>query len=242
MKKAAPPQNRYKADLREWMFLLLEQFKLGELLGKAPFDAWGEDEVRTTISECYRFVREVTGPLNAIADSVGCKLENGKVITPDEFKDAWAKLYEAGWKGVGVDPEFGGAGAPRSVQVLIEELLSGSNPSFNTYPGLAHGAGETIEACGTREQKDLFCRNMFHGKWGGTMCLTEPHAGSDVGSSRSSALKNADGSYSIRGTKIFISAGDQDLTEISCIWCSLASRARRPERRGSRSSSFRRCA
>ncbi len=213
MKKAAPPQNRYKADLREWMFLLLEQFQLGELLGKAPFDAWGEDEVRTTITECYRFVREVTGPLNAIADSVGCKLENGKVITPDEFKGAWAKLYEAGWKAVGIDTEFGGAGAPRSVQVLIEELLSGSNPSFNTYPGLAHGAGETIEACGTREQKDLFCRNMFHGKWGGTMCLTEPHAGSDVGAARTSATKNADGTYSIRGTKIFISAGDNDLTE-----------------------------
>jgi alkylation response protein AidB-like acyl-CoA dehydrogenase len=211
--KTISKQNKYKADLREWSFLLFEQFETDKLLGKAPFENWGKDEIVSSLSECYRFCREVTGPLNATGDAEGCHFENGKVTTPAGFKEAWEKLHAAGWKVIGVDPEFGGAGAPRSVQVLIEELLSGSNTAFNSYPGLAFGASEVIEAFGTPDQRQRFCHNMYGGKWGGTMCLTEPHAGSDVGSSRSSATKNADGSYSIRGTKIFISAGDQDLTE-----------------------------
>ncbi|MEO8797926.1 MAG: acyl-CoA dehydrogenase [Polyangiaceae bacterium] len=195
------------------MFLLMEQFKLGELLGKAPFEAWGEDEVRSSLNECYRFVREVTGPLNAVGDQLGCTIEDGNVKAPEPFKEAWTKLYEAGWKSIGIDPEFGGAGSPRSLQIIIEELLSGSNPAFNMYPGLAHGASEVIEECGTKEQKEIFCHNMFHGKWGGTMCLTEPQAGSDVGSARTTATKNADGTYTIRGTKIFITGGEHDLAE-----------------------------
>ena len=211
--KPTPAINRYKADLREMFFLLFEQFALGELLGKSPFDAWGEEEVRQSITECYRWVREVSGPLNAIGDAEGCRLENGQVLTPTGFKDAWKKLYEAGWKSIGVSAEHGGAGAPRSVQIMIEELLSGANTAFTMYSGLTYGAAEVIEAFGTDEQKHLFCERMFNGKWGGTMCLTEPQAGSDVGSARTSATKNADGTYAIRGTKIFISAGDHDLAD-----------------------------
>src|SRR6185437_8319354 len=113
--------NRYKADLRELQFLLFEQFRLQELLGKAPFENWGEDECRNSLSECYRFVREVTGPLNAVGDHEGCKVENGHVVTPKGFKEAWRKLYEAGWKSIAVDPEHGGAGAPHTLQVMIEE-------------------------------------------------------------------------------------------------------------------------
>ncbi len=205
--------NRYKADLRELSFLLFEQFKLDEILSKPPFEAWGPDEVRTTLSECYRWVREVTGPLNATGDTEGCHLEGGQVRTPAGFKEAWSKLYEAGWKSIAVDPEHGGAGSPHSLQVLVEELLSGSNLAFSTYSGLAFGAAEVIETFGTPEQKALYCARMFGGTWGGTMCLTEPHAGSDVGASRTTAERNADGTYSIRGTKVFISAGDHDLTE-----------------------------
>jgi alkylation response protein AidB-like acyl-CoA dehydrogenase len=205
--------NRYKADLRELQFLLFEQFGVGELLGKPPFEAWGEQEVRTALAECYRFVREVTGPLNATADHEGCRVEGERVITPTGFKDAWKKLYEAGWKSIGVSPEHGGAGAPHSVQILVEEMLSGSNAAFNMYPGLAFGAAEVIAAFGTPEQKQLYCARMFGGTWGGTMCLTEAHAGTDVGSARTSATKNADGSYSITGTKVFISGGDHDLAE-----------------------------
>jgi alkylation response protein AidB-like acyl-CoA dehydrogenase len=205
--------NRYKADLRDFTFLLFEQFKIGELLGKEPFEGWGEEEVRTSLAECYRFAREVTGPLNVVGDIEGCKLEDGTVKTPTGFKDAWKKLYEAGWKAIAVAPEDGGAGAPHSVQILVEEILSGSNAAFNMYPGLAYGAAEVIELFGTPEQKKLFCHNMFTGKWGGTMCLTEPHAGTDVGSAKTSASRNPDGSYTIRGTKIFISGGDHDLAE-----------------------------
>jgi alkylation response protein AidB-like acyl-CoA dehydrogenase len=205
--------NRYKADLREWSFLLFEQFKIDGILGKPPFAAWGADEVRSTLSECYRWVREVTGPLNAVGDAEGCRLEGGQVKTPQGFKEAWTKLYEAGWKSIAVDEEYGGAGAPRAVQVLVEELLSGANTAFNMYPGLAYGAAEVLEAFGTPEQKALFCPRMFGGRWGGTMCLTESNAGSDVGASRSTATKNDDGTYSIRGNKVFISGGDHDLAE-----------------------------
>ena len=213
MTKPIQTINRYKADLREFQFLLFEQFKLGDLLGKAPYEAWGEEEVRSSLAECYRFAREVLGPLNVVGDIQGCKLENGHVITPTGFKDAWKKLYEAGWKSIGVPPELGGAGAPRTLQVLVEEMLSGANAAFNMYPGLAYGAAEVIEQFGTADQKHKFAEHMFNGKWGGTMCLTEPHAGTDVGSAKTSASRNADGSYSVRGTKIYISGGDHDLAE-----------------------------
>ncbi len=205
--------NRYKADLRDFQFLLFEQFKIGELLGKAPFEAWGEDEVKSSLAECYRFVREVTGPLNATGDHEGCRVEGGRVLTPTGFKDAWTKLYEAGWKSIGVETEHGGAGSPHTVQILVEEMLSGANAAFNMYPGLAFGAGEVIASFGTPEQKSLYCARMFGGTWGGSMCLTEPHAGTDVGSARTAATKNADGSYTLTGTKIFISGGDHDLAE-----------------------------
>jgi alkylation response protein AidB-like acyl-CoA dehydrogenase len=211
MSKPVQTINRYKADLREFNFLLFEQFKLQDLLGKEPFAAWGPDEIKTSLTECYRFVREVTGPLNASGDAQGCRLENGAVKTPDGFKEAWDKLYEAGWKSISVNPDHGGAGAPSSVRVLVEELISGSNTAFSMYPGLAHGASAVIEAFGTPEQKALYCERLFTGKWAGTMCLTEPQAGSDVGSARTTAKRNPDGTYSITGTKIFISAGDHDL-------------------------------
>ncbi len=211
MTKPIQTINRYKADLREFMFLLFEQFKLGDLLGKGAYEGWGEEEVRSSLAECYRFSREVTGPLNVVGDIEGCKIVDGQVITPTGFKDAWTKLYEAGWKAIAVSPELGGAGAPRSVQVLVEELLSGSNTAFNMYPGLAYGAAEVIEHFGTPDQKKLYAQNMFTGVWGGTMCLTEPHAGTDVGAAKTTATRNPDGTYTIRGTKIYISGGDHDL-------------------------------
>ena len=213
MTKPIQTINRYRADLREFQFLLFEQFKLGDLLGKAPYEAWGAEEVKSSLAECYRFAREVLGPLNVVGDMQGCRLENGHVITPTGFKDAWKKLYEAGWKSISVPAELGGAGAPRTLQILIEEILSGANAAFNMYSGLAYGAAEVIEQFGTPEQKKNFAENMFGGKWGGTMCLTEPHAGTDVGSAKTSATRNADGSYAVRGTKIYISGGDHDLAE-----------------------------
>ena len=206
-------QNRYKADLREMKFLLFEQFNLGELLGQAPYENWGKDECSMVIDECYKFSCEVLGPLNAVGDRQGCKLENGAVKTPTGFKEAWTKLYEAGWKAISTDAQYDGQGAPHAIQVIVEEFLSGANCAFNMYPGLAFGAAEVIQHFGTPAQRELYLKRMYHGTWGGTMCLTEPQAGSDVGSSSSTAVKRADGKYDIKGTKIFISGGDHDLAE-----------------------------
>jgi alkylation response protein AidB-like acyl-CoA dehydrogenase len=211
--KPIPAINRYKADLREFTFLLFEQFGIDKLLGQPPFDAWGLDECKATLAAAYRWVREVTGPLNAIGDHQGCKIEDGKLITPTGFKEAWKSLYEAGWKQIAADPEWGGGGAPRSLQAFVEEMITGSNTAFSMYAALSVGAGEVIESFGTEEQKKLYYPRMLAGQWAGTMCLTEPQAGSDVGSAKTSATSNGDGSYTIRGTKIFISAGDHDLTE-----------------------------
>lgn len=206
-------QNRYRADLRELRFLLFEQFRLEEILGKEPFEAWGRDEVMMVMDESYKFACDVLGPLNAVGDRQGCRLENGAVTTPKGFKEAWDKTYEAGWKSIAVSPEWEGQGAPYSLWVIVEEFLSGANTAFNMYPGLAVGAAEVIEQFGTQEQKERYLPPMHSGKWGGTMCLTEPHAGSDVGSSSSTAEKLPDGTYRIKGTKIFISGGDHDLAE-----------------------------
>ena len=205
--------NTYKIDLREVFFTLFEQFRFGEVAGQAPFDAWGPDEAKAVVDATYRFAKEVLGPLNASGDREGCHIENGHLITPKGFKDAWTKLYEQGFKTLAVDPHHGGQGAPTSLQVVVEELLSGANTAFNMYPGLAFGAAEVIGECGTPEQQKKYVERMLTGVWGGTMCLTEPHAGSDVGSSKTVAKRNADGTYSIRGTKIFISGGDHDLAD-----------------------------
>src|SRR6266851_2044882 len=205
--------NWYKANLREMFFVLFEQFRFSELAGREPFAAWGEDEAKAVLQETYRFAKDVLGPLNSVGDREGCRLENGEVHTPSGFKDAWRQLYEAGFESVAISPEHGGQGAPRMIQVLVEEMLSGANAAFNMYPGLASGAAATIEQCGTADQVRRYAKKMFTGQWGGTMCLTEPHAGSDVGAARSEARRNSDGTFRIRGTKIFITGGDHDLAE-----------------------------
>jgi len=205
--------NWYKADLREMSFVLFEQFRFGELVGREPFTAWGVDEAKAVLEETYRFAKEVLGPLNSSGDRTGCRLENGQVYTPTGFKSAWSQLYEAGYPSVSESVEHGGQGAPRMIHVLVEEMLSGANAAFNMYPGLASGAAALIANCGTPDQARRFAKKMFTGTWGGTMCLTEPHAGSDVGAAKTEAVKNADGTYRIRGTKIFISGGDHDLAE-----------------------------
>ena len=207
-------QNRYKADLRDMRFVLFEQFRLGELLGgDNKFADWDVDSINEVLTQAYRFACDVLGPLNAVGDRHGCKIVDGEVKTPPGFKAAWNKFYEAGWKSLSVEPEHGGQGAPLALQVLVEELISGSNVAFGMYPGLAHGAAEVITVFATPEQRAVYLPKMHGGQWGGTMCLTEPQAGSDVGSARTSAKKRADGKYDIKGTKIYISGGDHDLAE-----------------------------
>jgi alkylation response protein AidB-like acyl-CoA dehydrogenase len=208
---AAP--NRYKADLREHRFLLFEQFHVQELFGREPFEGWGRPEAEMVLDEAYKFCCDVLGPLNGSGDREGCRLEAGSVKTPTGFREAWKKLYEAGWKAIGAPAEYDGQRAPAILQLCVEEFLCGANPAFNMYPGLAVGAAEVLLHFGTPEQKEKYLHKMLHGVWGGTMCLTEPHAGSDVGSARTSAKKIDGGRYLIKGTKIFISAGDHDLAD-----------------------------
>ncbi len=206
-------QNRYKADLREFRFLLFEQFHLEQLLGQAPFADWGPDEVKMVLDECYRYATEVVGPLNGKGDVEGCRLESGQVKTIEEFKGAWKALYEQGWRVLSVPVELGGQGAPTTLQAAAEELMSGANPAFAMYPGLTNGAAELIAHHGTPEQVDAWAKPMFAGTIAGTMCLSEPHAGSDVGAAKTTATPVGDGVYSIRGTKCWISAGDHELAQ-----------------------------
>lgn len=210
----AHKQNQYLADVRDINFVLFEQFGLGEILAHPHFaSSFDTESAKMVLGEAYKFACEVAGPLNAVGDSEGCRLEDGKVKTPTGFAEAWKQVYDQGLKQTALNPEFGGMGAPTLLTIAVEEFLCGSNAAFNMYPGLAMGAAEVVEQFGTHEQKELYLRRMFNGVWGGTMCLTEPHAGSDVGSARTKAIKQADGSFLISGTKVFISGGDHDMAE-----------------------------
>ncbi|MBC7973492.1 MAG: acyl-CoA dehydrogenase [Myxococcales bacterium] len=204
--------NQYKSNLRDLSFLLFEQFKLDELLGKAPYANWGKEEVVAVIEEAYGWVQKHLGPHNRSGDDEGCRIEAGQVRVPSGYQDAWKALFEAGWRTLGIDEAHGGQAGPFTLAMMVEELMCGSNASFNMYPALTQGAADVILSFGTPEQQATYVPNMFNGKWAGTMCLTEPHAGSDVGSASSVAVKRADGNYDIRGVKIFISGGDQDMT------------------------------
>lgn len=161
-------QNRYKADLREYQFLLFEQFRLDELLSKEPFQEWGPDEVKMVLDECYRFATEILGPTNALGDREGCRIEDGQVKTPEPFKNAWKQLYEQGWRVLSADEEMGGQGAPMTLQALTEEMMSGANPAFMMYPGLTHGAAELISHFGTAEQRNTYAKPMMDGRFDGT--------------------------------------------------------------------------
>src|SRR5262249_834888 len=208
---AMAQQNYYKADLRDLKFLLFEQFRLDELLGKPPFEHWGREECEAVIEQVYEWVKETTGPLNSSGDTEGCRLENGAVRTPAGFKEAWKSLYAAGWRGLAVEERFGGQGGPFSLAIACEEMHCGANIAFNMYPALTQGAADVIMTFGTPEQVTTYVPKMLNGTWAGTMRLTEAHAGSDVGSALTTAKKRTDGTYDIKGTKSFISSGDHAL-------------------------------
>ncbi len=205
--------NRYRCDLRDIRFLLFEQFGLGDLLAKPPYQDWAREDVDAVLDGVYQWSCDVIGPLNAVGDRVGCVLENGRVKTPPGFKEAWKSLYQAGWRGLGVSPQHGGQGGPMAVALMASEMMSGANTAFNMYPGLAQGVGEVITAFGTPAQVAAYSRKIVTGAYGGTMCLTEAHAGSDVGAALTRATPIGDGTYKIDGTKVFISSGDHDLAE-----------------------------
>src|SRR5215208_8402559 len=150
------PINRYKADLRDFRFVLFEQFKLQDLLGKAPFANWGKEEVETVLEEVYAWSTKVLGPLNGPGDAEGCRLENGEVKTPPGFKEAWKSLFAAGWRSLAVPEEHGGQAGPFTLHTVADEIMCGANVAFNMYPGLTQGAADVIITFGTPEQQKLY--------------------------------------------------------------------------------------
>ncbi|MDP3278701.1 MAG: acyl-CoA dehydrogenase [Deltaproteobacteria bacterium] len=204
--------NQYKVDLREIEFLLFEHLKANDVFGKGVFEPWDEETVKMSLAECVKFSQNVLGPLNASGDRQGCRVVDGRVLAPDGFGDAWKAVYAAGWRGIGISVEHGGQGSPKVVHVLCEEFQNGANTAFSMYPGLTVGAADVILEFGTDAQKHLYAPRMLDGRWGGTMCLTEAHAGSDVGSAKSGATRRSDGKYDIKGAKIYISGGDNQFT------------------------------
>jgi alkylation response protein AidB-like acyl-CoA dehydrogenase len=200
----------YTPPLDDLRFLLTQQFDLTELSGLFAEQGFDADLAVTLLEEAGRFCAEVIAPLNLPGDAAGCRLENGKVITAPGFAQAYAAFAEGGWCSLSAEPEYGGQGLPRTLQFLIDEMLSGANLSFGLFPGLTRGAVEAIVAHANGELKQKYLPKMISGEWTGAMALTESNAGTDLGLLRSRAVPNGDGSYAITGTKIFISSGDHD--------------------------------
>ena len=204
----------YKAPLREIRFVLYELLKADTLANAVP--AYAEatpDVIDAILEEAGKFCENELQPINHSGDEEGCHFENGVVTTPKGFKEAYAKFVEAGWPGLPCDPAYGGQGLPKLINFAVEEMICSANLSFGMYPGLSNGNYNAIHAHGSEEQKALYLPKLVSGIWSGTMCLTEPQCGTDLGMVKTRAEDNADGSWNLFGTKIFISAGEHDLAE-----------------------------
>ncbi|SFD45828.1 acyl-CoA dehydrogenase [Roseivivax sediminis] len=202
----------YHAPTKDLGFVLHEVLKIHEqdIPGYDELDA---DTTAAILEEAGKLSENVLAPLNPVGDRQGCVLENGVVRTPEGFKDAYEQMRAGGWMGLDADPEYGGQGMPYVLNCAVGEMFVSSNMAFNMYQGLTHGAYSAIHAHGSDAQKQTYLPNMIDGIWSGTMNLTEPHCGTDLGLIRTKAEPQDDGSYSITGSKIWISAGEHDLSE-----------------------------
>lgn len=204
----------YNAPLADMRFILNDVFNAEQFwqnnANLSHIDSATADAI---LEEMAKFTQNVTLPLNRTGDEEGARIENGDVFTPAGFKDAFKQYAEGGWIGLGADEEWGGQGMPKMLTVLTDEMLFATNPSFMLYPLLSVGAGMALNSYASEEQKQTYLPKIYSGEWAGTMCLTEPHAGTDLGIIRTKAERNDDGTYSITGTKIFITGGDNDLAE-----------------------------
>ncbi|WP_404937797.1 acyl-CoA dehydrogenase C-terminal domain-containing protein [Pseudomonas sp. JDS08PS003] len=205
----------YKAPLRDMRFVLNEVFEVAKLWAQLPALAETVDAetVEAILEEAGKVTARSIAPLSRSADEEGCHWKDTTVTTPEGFPQAYQTYAEGGWVGVGGDPEFGGMGMPKAVSAQVEEMVNSASLAFGLYPMLTAGACLSINAHASEELKTTYLPNMYAGVWAGSMCLTEPHAGTDLGIIRTKAEPQSDGSYAISGTKIFITGGEHDLTE-----------------------------
>ena len=201
----------YTPPLRDMQFVMHEVFKVTDEFKAMPQHAEVDvDTINAVIEEAGKFASEVIFPLNISGDTEGCVLDKAthEVKTPTGFKEAYDKYVEGGWAALSCDPAYGGQGLPFVLNQCLYEMMNSANQAWTMYPGLSHGAYEALHAHGTDEQKALYLPKLTSGEWTGTMCLTEPHCGTDLGMLRTKAEPLADGTYKITGNKIFISAGE----------------------------------
>ena len=205
----------YKAPLRDMRFVLNEVFEVSRLWAQLPAlaEVVDAETAAAILEEAGKVTAGTIAPLNRPGDEEGCQWNAGAVSTPAGFPEAYRTYAEGGWVGVGGDPAYGGMGMPKVISAQVEELVNSANLSFGLYPMLTAGACLALNAHASDELKDKYLPNMYAGTWAGSMCLTEPHAGTDLGIIRTRAEPQADGSYKISGTKIFITGGEHDLTE-----------------------------
>ncbi|ONF44511.1 acyl-CoA dehydrogenase [Marinobacter lutaoensis] len=204
----------YKAPLRDMKFLLNEVFDYpAHYASLACGEQATPDIVEAILNECARFCEEVLSPLYQPGDREGCRLDNGEVTTPRGFRDAYRQYVQGGWQGLSAPEAYGGQGLPASMGLFKQEMMGTANWPFSMYPGLSLGAMNTLYLHGDDAQKQIYLVPLTEGRWAGTMCLTEPQCGTDLGQVKTRAEPQADGSYRLTGTKMFISSGDHDLTE-----------------------------
>ncbi|SFR77606.1 acyl-CoA dehydrogenase C-terminal domain-containing protein [Sphingomonas jatrophae] len=203
----------YRAPLRDMRFVLHELFADDDFGNLPGFEEYTPDLYDAILEEAARLTQDVLLPLNASGDLEGATYENGVVRTPAGFKEAYNTFRDGGWAALASPAEWGGQGLPESVNKLVEEMTCSANLSFSLYPGLTHGATTAMLDHASDELKQAYLPKMVSGEWSGTMCLTEPHCGTDLGMLRTRAEPQGDGSYKVSGEKIFISAGDHDLTD-----------------------------
>jgi alkylation response protein AidB-like acyl-CoA dehydrogenase len=202
----------YTAPVRDMQFLLHDVMAVADS-GIAGYDMMDRDFTAAILDEAGKLARDVFAPLNLVGDQQGCRLENGVVRTPDGFRAAFDQLRDGGWTALDCDPAYGGQGLPYLSYTIVGELFASANMALNMYHGLTHGAYSAIAAHGSDAQKQAYLPNLASCHWTGTMNLTEPHCGTDLGLMRTKADPQADGSYRITGQKIFISAGEHDLAD-----------------------------
>lgn len=201
------------ADRRDVDFVLHEQLQAGQLSKHAVFADFNKKVIDMILTEARGLAIKEILPTLKIGDEIGCRYENGSVSTPEEYKRAWDLLMEGEWLAPARDPEWGGQGMPETVAIATRDYLIGANMALMLFGGLTHGAARLVELFGNDDQKATYLKKMYTGEWTGTMLLTEPEAGSDLGALTTTAVKNSDGTYCLTGNKIFITSGEHDLTE-----------------------------